>query len=64
MLDAEPFWEFDIQVKVVLVYCMLHSFLRGIDPNDQIMREADHEFSRGIPMPLLSSREEREENLA
>ena len=64
VLDAEPFWEFDMQVKVVLVCCVLHNFLRGIDPNDQIMREADHEFSRDIQMPLLSSREEREENLA
>ena len=34
VLDAEPFWEFEIQVKVVLVCCVLHNFLRGIDPNE------------------------------
>jgi len=64
LLDAEPFWEFDVQVKVVLVCCVLHNFLRGIDPNDQIMKEVDREFSRDIQRPQLSRREEREENLA
>jgi len=63
VLDAEPFWEFNTQVKVVLVCCVLHNFLRGIDPNDQIMREVDREFSRDIHRPRLSQREEREENL-
>ena len=27
------FWEFEIQVKVVLVCCVLRNCLRGIDPN-------------------------------
>ena len=63
VLDAEPFWEFNTQVKVVLVCCVLHNFLRGIDPNDQIMREVDREFSHDIHRPRLSQREEREENL-
>lgn len=62
--DAEPFWEFDIQVKVVLVCCVLHNFLRGIDPSDHIMRKVDHEFSHDIERPRLSRRKEREENLA
>ena len=54
VLDAEPFWEFDIQVKVVLVCYVLHNFFRGIDPNDHIMREVDREFSHDIQIPLLS----------
>jgi len=49
-------------VKVVLVCCVLHNFLRGIDPNDQIMREKDQVFSQDIQRPILSRREEREEN--
>jgi len=64
VLDGEPFWEFNTQVEVVLVCCVLHNFLRGIDPNDQILREVDREFSRNIHRPRLSQREEREENLA
>jgi len=46
------------------VCCVLHNFLRGIDPNDQIMREVDQEFSHDVQRPLLSRRKEWEENLA
>jgi len=46
------------------MHCALQNFLRGIDPNDQIMREVDREFSRNIHRLRLSQREEREENLA
>ena len=58
VLDAKPFCEFDIQVKVVLVCCVLHNFLRGIDPSDHIMSEVDREFSHDIQRPRLSRREE------
>lgn len=44
--------------------CVIDNFLRGIDPNDQIMREVDQEFSHDIQRPSLSQREEREENQA
>ena len=63
VLDAAS-WEFKIQVKVVLLCCMLHNFLRGIDPNDPIMREVDREFSQDIQRPILSRRKEQEENQA
>jgi len=53
VLDVEPFWEFNTQVKVLLVCCMFHNFLRESDPNDQIMREVDREFSRNIHRPRL-----------
>lgn len=63
VLDA-AFWEFKIQVKVILVCCVLHNLLRCIDPNHQAMREVDQEFSQDIQRPILSRRKEREENQA
>lgn len=45
VLDAERFWDFQTQVDIVLVCCVLHNFFRGVDPNDQIMREVDLESS-------------------
>ena len=43
---------------------MLHNFLRGIDPNDQIMREVELEFSSKTQRQRMSQREEREETQA
>jgi len=37
---------------------------KGTDPNDQIMREVDQEFSQDIQRLMLSRTEEREENQA
>jgi len=62
VLDAEPFWDFQTQVDVVLVCCIIHNFLRGVDPNDSIMREVDQEFSSNAQRQRMSQREEREEN--
>jgi len=62
VLDAEPFWDFQTQVDVVLICCIIHNFLRGVDPNDSIMREVDQEFSPNAQRQRMSQREEREEN--
>ena len=59
MLDDESFWDFQTQVDVVLVCCIIHNFLRGIDLNDQIMREIDQEFSSNALRQRMSQREER-----
>ena len=37
VLDAEPFWSFETQVKVVLAYCVIHNHIMGVKPNDHIM---------------------------
>ncbi|XP_021773980.1 protein ALP1-like [Chenopodium quinoa] len=43
VLDAEPFWSYETQVDVVIACCVIHNYLRGVDPNDAITREADLE---------------------
>ena len=37
VLDAEPFWSFETQVKVVLACCVFHNHIMGVDPTDYIM---------------------------
>ena len=64
VLDEESFWDFRTQVDVILVCCVLHNFLSGVDPNNQIMRVVDLEFSSNTHRQRMSQREEREENQA
>uniref|UniRef100_A0A803MJL9 DDE Tnp4 domain-containing protein n=1 Tax=Chenopodium quinoa TaxID=63459 RepID=A0A803MJL9_CHEQI len=45
VLDAEPFWPYETQVDVVLACCVLHNYLRGVDPNDPITREVEVEMA-------------------
>ena len=40
VFDAEPFWFFEIQVKVVLACCVIHNHIIGVDPTDYIMEVA------------------------
>ena len=40
VLDAEPFWFFPTQVKVVLACCVVHNHIMGVEPNDHIMEDA------------------------
>ncbi|XP_021714756.1 uncharacterized protein LOC110682740 [Chenopodium quinoa] len=61
VLDVEPFWSFKTQVDVVLACCVIHNFLRGVDPNDQITREVDLEMDSHDTRTLLTRREMREE---
>ncbi|KAH1072771.1 hypothetical protein J1N35_025099 [Gossypium stocksii] len=34
VLDAEPFWNFQTQVDIVLACCIIHNHIMGVDPND------------------------------
>ncbi|XP_056688452.1 uncharacterized protein [Spinacia oleracea] len=61
VLDAEPFWPFKTQVDVVLACCVIHNYLRGIDPNDPIAREVDMEMNSQDARAPLTRREVREE---
>ena len=40
VLDAEPFWSFETQVRVVLACCVVHYHIMGVEPNDHIMEDA------------------------
>ncbi|XP_056688451.1 uncharacterized protein [Spinacia oleracea] len=61
VLDAEPFWPLKTQVDVVLACCVIHNYLRGVDPNDPIAREADMEMNSQDARAPLTRREVREE---
>ena len=37
VLDAEPFWSFETQVKIVLACCVIHNHIMGVDPTEYIM---------------------------
>jgi hypothetical protein len=43
VLGAEPFWSFETQVEVVLVCCVLHNHIVGVDPDDPIMGDTASE---------------------
>ena len=49
VLDAEPFWSFQTQVKVVLACCVVHNHIMGVEPNDQILEEAMNEVESSDP---------------
>jgi len=37
-LDAEQYWSFETQVEVVLVCCVIHNHIMGVDPSDYLMK--------------------------
>ncbi|KAK9989287.1 hypothetical protein SO802_029526 [Lithocarpus litseifolius] len=48
VLDAEPFWSFETQGKVVLACCVIHNHIMGVDPADYIMEAAmNQEAAKG-----------------
>ena len=49
VLDAEPFWFFETQVKVVLACCVVHNHIMGVEPNDHIMEDAMNQVKSSDP---------------
>ena len=49
LLDAESFWSFETQVKVVLACCMIYNHIMGIEPNDHIMEDAMNQVESSDP---------------
>ena len=49
VLDAEPFWSFETQVKVVLLCCVVHNHIMGVEPNDHIMEDAMNQVESSDP---------------
>ena len=56
VLDAEPFWSFETQVKVVLAYCVIHNHIMGVEPNDHIMANAMNQVESSGPQQETQSR--------
>ena len=56
VLDAEPFWSFETQVKVVLAYCVIHNHIMGVKPNDHIMAAVMNQVESSGPQQETQSR--------
>ena len=63
VLDAEPFWSFETQVKVVLACCVIHNHIMGVDLSDYIMEATmtQVEFS-GLQQETQSHRDSIEDS--
>ena len=49
VLDAEPFWSFETQVKVLLACCVVHNHIIGVEPNNHIMEDAMNQVESSDP---------------
>ena len=58
VLDAEPFWSFETQVKVVLACCVIHNHIMGVEPNDHIMVVAMNQVESSGPQQETQSRQD------
>ena len=58
VLDAEPFWSFETQVKVVLACCVVHNHIMGVKPNDHIMKDAMNQVESSDPQQERQSHRE------
>ena len=62
VLDAEPFWSFPTQVKVVLACCVVHNHIMGVEPNDHIMEDAMNQVESSDHQQETQSRRESVED--
>ena len=58
VLDAEPFWSFETQVKVVLACCMVHNHIMGVESNDHIMEDVMNQVESSDPQQETQSHRE------
>ena len=58
VLDAEPFWSFETQVKVVLACYVVHNHIIGVEPNDHIMEDAMNQVESSDPQQERQLRRE------
>ncbi|KAH1083407.1 hypothetical protein J1N35_023168 [Gossypium stocksii] len=61
VLDAEPFWNFQTQVDIVLACCIIYNHIMGVDPNDLLNQGLFEESDSDLIISTLTEREEREE---
>ena len=62
VLDAETFWSFETQVKVVLACCVVHNHIMGVEPNDHIIEDAINQVESSDPQQETQSRWESVED--
>ena len=55
VLDAETFWSFETQVKVVLACCVIHNHIIGVEPNDHIRADAMNQVESSGPQQETQS---------
>ncbi|KAK5832757.1 hypothetical protein PVK06_016560 [Gossypium arboreum] len=61
VLDAEPFWNFQTQVDIVLACCIINNHIMGVDPSDLLNQGLYEEPESDLIIPNLMEQEEREE---
>ena len=49
VLNAELFWSFETQMKVVFACCVIHNHIMGVEPNDHIMEAAMNQVESSGP---------------
>ena len=49
VLNAEPFWSFETQMKVVFAWCVIHNNIMGVEPNDHIIEAAMNQVESSGP---------------
>ncbi|KAG6484756.1 hypothetical protein ZIOFF_053281 [Zingiber officinale] len=42
---TEPHYEINIRTDIILACCILHNFLMGVDPDERLISEVDHELT-------------------
>ncbi|KAK5811248.1 hypothetical protein PVK06_026572 [Gossypium arboreum] len=61
VLDAEPIWNFQTQVDIVVACCIIHNHIIGVDPSDLLNQGLYEEPKSDLIIPTLTEQEEREE---
>ncbi|XP_052476946.1 uncharacterized protein LOC105798492 [Gossypium raimondii] len=60
-LDAEPFWNFQTQVDILLACCIIHNHIMGVDPSNLLNQGLYEASESDLIIPTLTEREERQE---
>ncbi|XP_054824887.1 protein ALP1-like [Prosopis cineraria] len=47
---TEPHYAFETMVDIVIACCILHNYLMGVDPDENLIAQVDHELSRNHDM--------------
>ena len=67
ILGDRCFFDYDVQVDIVLACCILHNFILGVDPEDMLLAEteelADMDVGDTEPMTVSQSQRERQEEI-
>ncbi|KAK5812190.1 hypothetical protein PVK06_027606 [Gossypium arboreum] len=61
VLDAEPFWNFQTQVDIVLACCIIHNHIMGVDPSDLLNQGLYEKPESDLIISTHMEQEEREE---